>query len=222
MDRPADADRFRRRAQALGDPTRHAIYQWIAVQARPVAVAELVDEFGLNHNTVRQHLTKLRAADLVVEEKSSPQGPGRPRLLYRLTSEAAAEWNDEGPYQRLAMMLLEVASGDRSAEEVGEEVGRALGGAIVPGSDPLRALMGAMSDQGFAPRVVERGDGVHLVLDHCPFAAAAEEHPEVVCALHRGLAAGTAEAIGGMVPVRLVPKQPRRGGCRLEVAFPPA
>lgn len=69
---------FRRRAQALGDPTRHAIFRWLALAARPVPISDLVDEFALNHNTIRQHLAKLRAAELVEETKAprpAPVGP---------------------------------------------------------------------------------------------------------------------------------------------------
>lgn len=214
------SESFRRRSQALGDPTRHALYRWMALVSRPVAVAELVEQFGLNHNTVRQHLAKLRTAELITEQKALPDGPGRPRLLYRLTAEAAADWNDEAPYQRLALMLLEVAAGDATPEEVGVRVGRALGIELPDEADPIAMLVDAMAEQGFAPRVERHGAGVDVVLDHCPFAAAAEEYPEVVCALHRGMAMGTAEAVGGVQKVTLSPKPPRRAGCRLELTIP--
>lgn len=213
------SESFRRRSQALGDPTRHAIYRWLALVARPVAVAELVEQFGLNHNTVRQHLTKLRAADLITEQKAIPDGPGRPRMLYRLAAEAAADWNDEAPYQRLALILLEVAAGDATPEEVGARVGRALGLELPDDADPIATLVDAMAEQGFAPSVERHQDGVDVVLEHCPFAAAAEEYPEVVCALHRGMAAGTAEAVGGVQAVALSPRPPRRAGCRLELTI---
>lgn len=202
----------------MGDPTRHAIYRWLAVAERPVSIAEVVAEFGLNHNTIRQHLAKLRAADLIAETKAAPEGPGRPRLMYALTAEAAADWNDEGPYQRLAMMLLEVAASGSDAETVGERVGRSFASSLAPGADPVDALVAAMASQGFSPRVERTADRVELVLDHCPFAAAAAVHPEVVCALHRGMARGTAESVGGVHTVGLTPKPPQDAGCRLEVS----
>jgi len=32
---------------------------------------------------------------------------------------------------------------------------------------------------------------------HCPFRELAEEHPDLVCALHRGLVEGFVDAVGG-------------------------
>ena len=45
-------------AKALGDPTRHRIFRYIADAAAPVGVAELTDHVGLNHNAIRQHLVR--------------------------------------------------------------------------------------------------------------------------------------------------------------------
>ncbi len=71
-------------ARALGDPTRHAIFEFVADAAHPVDVAELTDHFGLNHNAIRQHLAKLVDAQLVTESRATGGGRGRPRLQYRL------------------------------------------------------------------------------------------------------------------------------------------
>ena len=40
-----------------------------------------------------------------------------------------------------------------------------------------------MEDQGFDP--ADEGD--HIALRRCPLLEAAQQHPEVVCAVHRGL-----------------------------------
>lgn len=63
-------------ARALADPTRYSIFDVLGRAARAMPVAALVDHFGLNHNTVRQHLAKLVDAGLVVG--SAPlHRPGR-------------------------------------------------------------------------------------------------------------------------------------------------
>ena len=49
-------------ARALGDPTRHSIFQYVADAGHPVGVAELTAHLGLNHNAIRQHLAKLVSA----------------------------------------------------------------------------------------------------------------------------------------------------------------
>lgn len=226
VQRKVDADAgsdesFRKRAQALGDPTRHAIYREIALLARPVAVSELVDRFGLNHNTVRQHLAKLRAADLIEDVRDNPTGPGRPRILYHLTPEAAAGWNDEGPYQRLSMLLLDLAAGNSTPLEVGRAAGRALGHEVVESEDPLRSMERAVADQGFAPRIERHGDRAELILEHCPFAAAASADSDLVCQLHRGMAEGLAEQIDGVVTEGLEVHAPQLGACRLHLTIGP-
>ncbi|HEX2849969.1 MAG TPA: helix-turn-helix domain-containing protein, partial [Acidimicrobiales bacterium] len=63
---PVVDDLARRRAKALGDPTRRRIFQRIAAAPDPTTVADLTGELGLNHNAIRQHLGKLRDAALVV------------------------------------------------------------------------------------------------------------------------------------------------------------
>ena len=58
-------------ARALGDPTRHDIFQYVVAAEGPIGVAELTEHFGLNHNAIRQHLAKLVVAEL------SPRRPPR-------------------------------------------------------------------------------------------------------------------------------------------------
>src|SRR5688572_24566330 len=106
-------------ARALGDPTRHAVFRRIAEAGRPVAVAELVEQFALNHNAIRQHLAKLVAAGLVTETKAAAAGPGRPRLLYAISPSTAGRWDTPGPYERLSALLTEVIRSGRTPEEVG-------------------------------------------------------------------------------------------------------
>ena len=54
---------------ALGDPTRHSIFRYVAAKRRPVDVAELTAHVGLHHNAVRQHLARLVDAGLVEEPR---------------------------------------------------------------------------------------------------------------------------------------------------------
>jgi predicted ArsR family transcriptional regulator len=211
--------RFRLRSRALGDPTRYGIYRHIARRERPVSIAELTGEFTLNHNTVRQHLKKLCDAGLVEVARDAPRGPGRPRLLYRLSDEAASEWNDEGPYERLSLLLLEVATTGADALEVGRAAGRSIH-LDVGAEDPVAAMTAAMAAQGFAPQVATGGEHTEVVLRHCPFASAAEANPGIVCDLHRGMLEGLSEQLVGIASPRLIAHDPRLGRCgvHLEVS----
>ena len=64
---------LQQQARALGDPTRHRIFRYIADSDRPADVTEMTAHFGLNHNAIRQHLAKLVDAGLVVESTARPR-----------------------------------------------------------------------------------------------------------------------------------------------------
>lgn len=72
-------------AKALGDPTRHRIFRYVAEAVAPVGVAELTGFMSLNHNAVRQHLSVLRAAGLVVEGLEDRQRPADLALCINCT-----------------------------------------------------------------------------------------------------------------------------------------
>jgi predicted ArsR family transcriptional regulator len=78
-------------ARALGDPTRHAIFRTIAEAGRPVGIAELNERHPCNHNAIRQHVAKLVAAGLVVEDTEPAGGRGRPRLVYAVAPASRAD-----------------------------------------------------------------------------------------------------------------------------------
>jgi len=69
---------------------------------------------------------------------------------------------------------------------------------------------------GFRPTVRdETDDCTVLVLGACPFAEIAATDPATVCALHRGLADGVAERVGGVEVEALEVADPAGGGCRV-------
>jgi len=216
---PPDRDRsVQRQAKALGDPTRHAIFRAVVDAGGPVDVATLTARFELNHNAIRQHLAKLCAAGLVVEEVGASSGPGRPRLQYRPALVTNGDWGIPSPYQELSVMLVETLRSGRSPREVGAEAGRRLAATLPDTADPVDRLEINAARHGFEPRRVERRDSVDVVLDRCPFQVTAAAAPEIICELHRGLAEGIAEASGGTVEVvDLVVRDPRRAGCRFKL-----
>jgi len=209
--------RVQLQARALGDPTRHAIYRAV-VDDGPVDIATLTARFGLNHNAIRQHLAKLCAADLVLEEIAPHHGPGRPRLQYRPALAAAGDWGIPSPYEHLSLMLVEMLRTGRSAREVGAEAGRRMAAELPDTDDPVDRLEINASRQGFQPQRAPTRSTVDLVLGRCPFEAAASAAPDIVCELHRGLAEGIAEATVGAIEVTdLIARDPRRAGCRLKL-----
>lgn len=211
---PADR-RSQEQARALGDPTRHGIYRAVQRSEDALSVGDLAAQFGLNHNAVRQHLRKLVDAGLVVGEAGESQGRGRPPARYRPAADPVAHWAIATPYERLTVLLLEVArSGD--PYDVGIAAGRRLVADEQPGGDAVDSLAGIMARQGFEPFREDTEAGTDLVLQRCPYEAAALADRSIVCAIHRGLAQGVVEATGGEV-TDLVVEDPRKAGCRLRL-----
>jgi predicted ArsR family transcriptional regulator len=206
-------------ARALGDPTRHRIFRYIADAKAPVGVAELTEFVRLNHNAVRQHLGALKHAGLVLEERDTQGRPGRPRSLYRLNPEVRGSWGTEGPYELLAELLSEVISTHGDPREVGRRAGMRRAERFV-GNDTIRVIEEDLLSGGFRPEPSSTASGCDFVLRRCPFAKVASVNPETVCLLHLGIAEGLAEQIGEGAIVELLPKDARRAGCRLTVRVP--
>jgi predicted ArsR family transcriptional regulator len=207
---------LQQQARALGDPSRHAIFRYVVEAGAPVGVAELTEHLGLHHNAVRQHLSKLVDAGLLVPGTMPPTGRGRPRLCYHPAPSVDSRWGVQGPYERLSLLLSEMVRSGESAVVVGHRAGAtAHVAAGTAAADPVEALRAEMDRQGFAPRVSEHDGVVELTLDNCPFATTAAADPGTVCNLHLGIARGVADATGGLVVDELEPHDPHQAGCRL-------
>lgn len=209
------ADDLQVQARALGDPTRHNVFRYLADAGGPVGVAELTEHFGLNHNAIRQHLAKLVGAGLVIERSAAPSGRGRPRLEYELDPSADGRWGVTGPYERLAVLLTEVLRSGESPREIGRRAATRADLGLARSASPMEVLVDQMARQGFEPRVRTQGDSFTITLQECPFASAALNDADTICQLHLGLAEGVAAEVGGLVVEELVAKDPRRAQCRL-------
>lgn len=216
---PAD---LQREARALGDPTRHRLFRYIADARAPVSVAELTAFVRLNHNAVRQHLAVLKDAGLVTEESERRDRPGRPRLLYQLHPESAGEWGTPGAYAWLAGLLSSAVRRQQSARQAGRQEGHRRAAELAGPGDPAGLLEEELTRRGFRPRRAEHGRTVEFVLGRCPFAEVAAADPETVCLLHLGLAEGLAEGLGSLTVERLAARTARLAGCRLTMRRVPA
>jgi predicted ArsR family transcriptional regulator len=201
-------------ARALGDPTRHAIFQHLGDANGPVGIAELNEQFPLNHNAIRQHLAKLLAAGLVTESTAPGHGRGRPRLLYEIDPSAQGQWGTTGPYERLSRLLVEIIRTGLDAEEVGRQAAD-LFRVPTPSGDVVADMSAAMARQGFEPEMRPTRDGAEIVLHSCPFAAVALADRRTVCALHLGIAEGLTDDTAAVA--ELVAYDPRKADCRLRI-----
>lgn len=215
-----DAD-LQLEARALGDGTRYRLFRYIVDAARPVGVIELTGHVRLNHNAVRQHLAVLKDAGLVIEETEPRDRPGRPRLLYRPHPEVAERWDAHGSYAWLAGLLASAVRRKLDPRQAGRQDGHLRAAEISGPGDPADLLEQEIARRGFRPLRAGRGRRVEFILGRCPFTEVALAEPGTICELHLGLAEGLAEGLGQLEVDRLVPKDPRRAGCRLTLRRPP-
>jgi len=195
-------------ARVLAVPMRRRILDLVERSKRPIDVATLTQALGCNHNAVRQHLARLRDAGLVIEQREEHRTePGRPRLLYSARTRP-------DPYARLARLLTQVVKQRESPRKIGRREGRAQA-ALAEGDavDSVDAVVVAAARDGFAPRPVEKGRSVDVILDVCPFADVAADDPRTICSLHRGIAEGLVGALGGARVESFTAHDPYEAGC---------
>lgn len=197
---------------ALGDPTRRALYRYIAAQGVPVGREDAAAAVGVPHHVARFHLDRLHEAGLLQVQYKRPAGrggpgAGRPAKLYR---PAPAEFAVSVPERRydlaglvltraVATAIADDTPAGQALEEAAGEAGRAIGEVARAQADPtgdgagsLAAALEALDAYGFSPRA----EGGCYVLGNCPFRALSAQMPEVVCRMNLALIAGALDAAG--------------------------
>ena len=209
--------------KALGDNTRYAIYLELARSTRPLATSDIAEALGLHPNTVRPHLDRMRDAGLVAVEISGRGDVGRPQHRYSAAADAPSLGLEPATMPVLARMVLSMArrleaSAD-DAEAVGGDEGRSRAGRYAAAPSTLEALVSDLDRLGFDPVVTDDpgSDDAVVAFANCPFADLAQEHPELVCGLHRGLVAGFVSQMGD-ADIRDFCTLTSRTPCRVTVA----
>ena len=189
---------------------RERVLELVREHDGAVDAAELAARMGLHVTTVRFHLDALCSEGTVERTRITRAGVGRPRTGYRAVRERL-------DYRSLAEILaLELgdtadkrrrraeAAGRRWAERIAAGSAREL----VAGLDvsdsvrPRKTLKGqaamvatVFARMGFGPELTPAatstaGTQQTIRLHACPVRDLARAHPEVGCALHRGLLQG--------------------------------
>ena len=192
---------------ALAPRTRRRVLDAVVQSAHPVDALTIATALELHVTTVRFHLDQLEAAQLVRRAPSAEKRRGRPRIRYvAVRTEDSREQlidvlagalsqRDDGGRAR------SVEAGRRWADEL---VAHASGGAGDDGvgDDGVETLVAVLDDLGFDPVPVDEST---IELRSCPFRAAAREHPQVVCSVHRGLVEELLEQRGPERHPKLLP-----------------
>lgn len=209
------------RGKVLAQPTRARLFELLRDRADPIGTGELATVLGLHPSGVRLHLERMRAAGLLVRERTF-QPRGRPRNSWRLSAEALEQDEHPGAYRQLASWLARSmpAEPDRLKEIVatGRKLGRELARSADTGASE-EAMEGMLGRLGFAP-ARQRSEGrVTYALGRCPYREAVRENQAVVCGLHEGLTAGLLEELDPSARLEsFVPGDPDQAGCLIEIA----
>jgi predicted ArsR family transcriptional regulator len=198
--------------RVLGDNTRYAIYLELARSPRPLVTAEIAETLGLHQNTVRPHLERMREVGLLDVSTDARGEVGRPHHRYSLSPEAPSLGLEPPTMPMLARMVLAMArrvgANPADAMAVGEAEGATRAARYDDAPSALEALVADLDRLGFDPLVTaqESADEADddpdapvtavVAFANCPFADLAREHPDLVCALHRGLVAGFVAHMG--------------------------
>ncbi len=189
--------------KALGDNTRYAIYLELARSARPLATADISESLDLHPNTVRPHLERMREAGLLDVEVGGRGDVGRPQHRYSIAPTAPSLGFEPPTMPVLARMVLSMAARLQASADDADAVGRVEGAVRARpyrrAPSTIEALVSDLDRLGFDPVVsgsTDDPDTAVVAFSHCPFANLAEEHPELVCGLHRGLVAGFVAEMG--------------------------
>ncbi len=212
-------------AAALGDPTRRGIYMALRASAEPLTSTQIAELFSIHTNVARHHLDKLAAEGYVRISGRKGGRTGRPPKGYEVSPKTIAI-HPGRRYDLLVELLVRVLNRVRPsdlalvAEEVGREYGAELVGTLGTPTEPgyeeaVAALARVMGGVGFEIRIGPDGD--RLMTSHCPFGAAATDHPEVICSLDRGMVAGIMGVLHQECRPVLIPHRDLDSDCVTEV-----
>jgi predicted ArsR family transcriptional regulator len=226
MDRPALASEIAAIA-VLGEPTRRALYFFVASQPEPVSRDQAAGALSIGRGVAALHLDRLADEGLLDVEfrrltgRSGP-GAGRPAKLYRRSARQVAVSLPERRYDLAAKVMADALRRARHESDVvdealrraARELGRALAhdtrgsaGRRAGRRALLAAAISILEGCGFEPR---REDG-RVVLRNCPFRALADEYRDVVCSMNRELHEGLLEGLA--VPDLVARGEPEPDGC---------
>jgi predicted ArsR family transcriptional regulator len=197
---------------ALGDPTRRALYQYVAEHGGWVGREQAADAVGIGRTLAAHHLDRLAADGLVdvafqpATERRGP-GAGRPAKLYRRAPRQFELSLPPRRYELIARLLAEAVDSSRregmKLDQALERSARGAGEAMATecrvelprraGRGQVRTAIAAeLRACGYEPVVVPSGA---MTLRNCPFHDLAQRHTELVCGLNLAMLDGL---LGGL------------------------
>jgi predicted ArsR family transcriptional regulator len=188
---------------ALAEPTRRAVYVYVASTGEWTGRDSTATALGLERATAAHHLDRLAAdglLDVTFERLSARRGPGAGRTakLYRRADRTFELSLPPRDYELAGLLLATAAEAattervdvDTALDEAARREGRRMAQrvrdrACAARSETVRASMVAvLQDHGYEPGTADDGT---VVLRNCPFHQLAKAHTRLVCGMNLSL-----------------------------------
>lgn len=165
---------------------------------------DLVDEFELHENTIREHLEGLIVSAHAERVQLISLGPGRPSYGYQSRKDFTAQIEPPArDYAALALVLArQLAAIGGNARSVAISAGEEWAGEFIkyvkkPGENKVNVrkwIYEILESLGYSPKTNSKWNPIRL--QTCPVLAAAKLEPEIVCSVHLGLVRGLISQAG--------------------------
>lgn len=202
----------------LAEPTRRAVYEFVAASRRWVSREDAAAAVGLGRAAVARHLDRLVDVGLLeqrskrLSDRTGP-GAGRPSKQYRRSNREVGASLPARDYELagevLARAVDDVTRSGKDLRTALDDEARALGAQMsdemrrtdeagfartADGTGRVRKMLAVLSDHGYEP--VPVGDD-EIQLRNCPFHRLAQSHAELVCGLNDSLLKSAVDGYGG-------------------------
>jgi len=180
-------------SDALGDPTRRAVFKYVADTSEPVTAGDVGITFGIHRTVARAHLEKLVETGLLSAEfRHRPEG-GRPPKVYRRSERRLDLQLPARQYELLAELLVSVLERFGEAAELmlkdaGFEFGRHW--ADAGGSGSPQDCLAPLAEAGAEISTSEPDGELRISRRNCLFREISSRRPRLICILDQAITDG--------------------------------
>jgi predicted ArsR family transcriptional regulator len=182
---------------ALVDPVRRGLYDYVLSHDRPIRREEAAESAGISRTLAAYHLDQLADAGLLSTSYARPggrtgPGAGRPAKHYEPAQDEVLAAVPPRSYGLLARLLATAVASDETGEVTSALMKTAADEGRAAGADSSD-LMATLHARGYEPIP---GDNDDIELCNCPFHQVVQDQTQLVCNLNHALLRGCLAGCG--------------------------
>lgn len=170
----------------MSNKTRDQVLE-ILLKRQRCTINELAEEVGINHISVRHHISKLEASGRVSFEEENI-GVGRPRKVYFLTHQGMEDFPQR--YLTFSIRLVEQLKGtlpEKTVRKLFKEIATDMVNdhaaqvdlSQLDMTERLTLISQLLQNEGFTIEVINNDKVLQIRETSCPYKHVGEEHPEI-------------------------------------------